>query len=121
MAAPDKVENVLRLLNVLAALILIAVGVLEIMSFLLTSMILGSFVCFFGVALFALEFFTPVWIKTHCPFLYKHGGRGCTYLFLGALSIADMGFQLYLSTVVMVVGIIYILLSATKVPPLKPR
>jgi hypothetical protein len=121
MAAPANIDNILRYLNLFVALLLIAAGVLEIVNMKLTEMVVGAFVAFFGAAFFILEFSTPDFIKSNCPFLFKNRGRGLILIFLGALVLDDSGIQLYFAIFVMVVGVIYVILSFTGHAAPKPR
>ncbi|EQL03042.1 hypothetical protein G6O67_000729 [Ophiocordyceps sinensis] len=113
-----ELSDMFRIVNLALGAIIVVGGIAQIFGFKLQTIVVGSYMIIFGLAIALLEFQIPPQISRYASFLFSFVGRGAFYIFLGCLLLGDMVLQKIAGGIVGIVGVAYVVLEF--IPSIEP-
>ncbi|KAH6688053.1 COPI associated protein [Plectosphaerella plurivora] len=113
-----ELSDTFRIVNLVAAGVMVAGGIGEIFGFTFKAIILGAYIILFGACTALLEFQIPPQVSRYASFLFSFVGRGVFYVFIGSILLDKGVFHIIAGTIVGVIGLAYVVLEF--VPQIEP-
>ncbi|KAG6012135.1 hypothetical protein E4U43_007925 [Claviceps pusilla] len=113
-----EISDIFRIVNLAVATITILGGIAGIFLLQLQSIILGSYLIVFGLAIALLEFQIPPQVARYANFLFSFIGRGIFYVLIGGLLFGKQVLSNFAGAIVCIVGLGYVALEF--IPSIEP-
>ncbi|KAK5657749.1 hypothetical protein OQA88_2822 [Cercophora sp. LCS_1] len=107
-----------RIVNLAVAVIMILGGISQFFPVAFQSVIIGSYVIIFGLAIGLLEFQIPPQVSRYASFLFSFIGRGIFYIFVGSILLHDNTLRIIAGSIIGLIGVGYVVLEF--IPSIEP-
>ncbi|KAI0840757.1 COPI associated [Hypoxylon sp. FL0890] len=107
-----------RIVNLAVGIIMVLGGISQFFNLGFQSIIIGSYVLIFGLAVALLEFQIPPQVSRYASFMFSFLGRGIFYIFVGSILLNNGVLRIIAGSVIGIIGLAYVALEF--VPSIEP-
>ncbi|KAI9883513.1 MAG: rRNA-processing protein las1 [Watsoniomyces obsoletus] len=112
-------SDAFRLVNLATGAVMVFGGIAQFFPVGFQSVIVGSYVILFGLAIALLEFQIPPVVAKYATFLFSFIGRGIFYIFVGSILLQkDHVLRIIAGSIVGIIGVAYCILEY--IPSIEP-